>query len=139
MKRGAWAVTGALIGLFIVAVVPAFAHHSFAAEFNVDDTKMLSVTGVLTKVDWVNPHIYFYVDAKDENGKTVTWAFENFPPSWWRKYGLPKDILKVGEVVTVDAYSAKDGTKHLGYGKVIHFADGRTVDTLAGGDARDIK
>jgi Family of unknown function (DUF6152) len=121
----------------LAAALPAFAHHSFSAEFIADDTKLINVKGVMSKVDWVNPHIYFYVDSKDENGNPVTWRFENFPPSWWRQRGLTKESLKVGDTVTIEAYPAKDGTKYFGYGKIIHFSDGTTIATMNPDKAAD--
>ena len=111
----------------LAAAAPALAHHSVSAEFIADDAKLVTVKGVMSKVDWVNPHIYFYVDSKDENGNTVTWRFENFPPSWWRARGLSKESLKIGDTVTVEAYPAKDGAKYFGYGKIIHFSDGTQI------------
>lgn len=84
----------------------------------------------MSKVDWVNPHIYFYVDSKDENGKPVTWKFEGYPPSWWRRKGLSKESLKLGATVSVEAYPPKDGTKYLKYAKIIHFADGTLIRAM---------
>jgi hypothetical protein len=130
-------VTLAILG-FLLPGVALLAHHSLSAEFIADDARLVTVKGVLSKVDWVNPHIYFYVDVKDASGKTEVWSFENFPPSWWRRYGLSRDLLKIGEQITVEAYPARDGTKTLAWAKIIHFADGRTVATMTG-DPKDVR
>lgn len=104
---------------------PILAHHSTSAEF--DQGKTVKVTGVLTKVDWINPHIYWYVDAKDDSGKTVTWSFEGLPPGMLHRGGVTRDMLKLGETVTVTAWPAKDHTKNLGFGKGVKYADGHEV------------
>ena len=107
-----------------------FAHHSFSAEF--DSTKPIAITGVLTKVDWTNPHIYVYLDVKEKDGSTTPWAFETLPPLWFHRAGLQRSMLTVGETVTITGFAAKDGTKHLGWIKKFHFADGRDIQITAG-------
>ena len=109
---------------------PAIAHHSVSGQFDARDSALYTVTGTLKKVDWINPHIYFAVDVKDKAGKVVTHNFENFPPSFWRRQGVNKAAFKVGDAITVDAYPARDGTKTLGFAKVIHLSDGRTIATM---------
>jgi Family of unknown function (DUF6152) len=105
---------------------PAFAHHAFEAEFS--DQKPITISGVITKVDWVNPHMYLYVDVKDESGKTANWMFESMPPGMLHRAGMNKEMLPIGDTVTIDGYAAKDGSKTLGWIKRIHFADGRTIE-----------
>jgi hypothetical protein len=118
----------------------ASAHHSFAAEY--DSTRQITVKGAVAKVAWVNPHAYVYVDAKDENGKVTTWAFESLSPNALARQGWSRDSLKVGEQVTVEGYLAKDG-KPLSDGslhansKLITKADGRKV--FVGSSADDAK
>jgi hypothetical protein len=119
----------AVIGLMLAAV-PVLAHHSVKAEF--DDSKTVTVTGVLSKVLWVNPHIYWYVDTKDDTGKTVTWAFEGLPPGMLHRAGVVRDMLKVGEVVSTIAWPAKDGTRLVGFGKGIKYSDGREIVMTVG-------
>jgi hypothetical protein len=121
---GLLAVSFALLAV----AVPALAHHSFTAEF--DSAKMISVTGVLNRVDWVNPHTYYYVDGKDESGNPVSWEIESMPPGMLHKAGVNKDMFKLGEVVTIDGWAAKDGSKHLAFAKTFHFADGHTIKTM---------
>ena len=98
----------AAVALFAVAA-PAFAHHSFSAEF--DATKKFNATGTVTKVEWQNPHTYFYIDVKDpQTGKVSNWACEMGSPNGLRGEGWSRDTLKVGMVVSVDGSRAKDGS-----------------------------
>jgi len=114
----------------MLAAAPAWAHHSVQAEF--DSNKTVSVTGVLTRVLWANPHIYWYVETRDESGKEVTWSFEGLPPGMLHRGGITRDSLKVGEVVTTIAWPAKDGTKQLGFGKGVKYSDGHEVVMTVG-------
>jgi len=109
------------LGLVIVAGTAA-AHHSPSAYNNTETTVQ---KGVLTKVDWTNPHIQIHVDVKDQAGKVTPWTFEGHPPAWFQKAGIHKfDFMKgVGQMVTVDGNPAKDGAP-LGYFTGISFADG---------------
>jgi Family of unknown function (DUF6152) len=106
--------------------VPLLAHHSFAAEY--DDAKPMKVTGVVTKVEWQNPHIWFYLDAKDESGKTVSWACSGGAPGQLMRRGITKDVLKLGSTINVEGFRAKDGSNNCWGGKVT-FQDGRSVFT----------
>jgi len=116
-----------------LAVPPLLAHHSFAAEF--DGTKPVKVTGVVKKVEWMNPHIWFYVDGKDElTGRSAVWGFSAGPPATLVRRGIKKDVLKIGDTVKVDGFLAKDGSANASGGKIT-FADGRQVFTAAAEDA----
>ena len=110
------AIAGAL-----VAPVPARAHHSFAAEY--DAKQEITLKGVITKVDWTNPHIYIYLDVKDADGHVTNWALEGYPPNTLKRTGFSRDLLKIGDEVTITAYKAKDATS-TGAGREITFADG---------------
>jgi hypothetical protein len=88
--------------------IPLFAHHSFSAEF--DSNKRIQLTGVITSVKWQNPHVYFYIDVKDERGKTTNYAVEMGSPNGVLNNGLSRDILKVGMVVSLNGTMAKDGS-----------------------------
>jgi Family of unknown function (DUF6152) len=118
-------VRPAVLAGLVLLCAPLFAHHSVTAEF--DPSKEFTVTGVLKHVDWTNPHIYVWVEAKDSDGKLVTWSFEGNPPGLLHRAGVTKDVFKVGETVTVTAMPANDGTKNLGFGKVYRYADGHEI------------
>ena len=117
-------------GLWLAAV-PARAHHSEAAEY--DATKPVKVTGTISKVEWMNPHIWFYVDVKDANGKVTTWGFSGAPPGMLVRRGITKDALKIGATVNVEGSRAKDGSNNASSHKVT-FADGRDVFTASAED-----
>jgi len=119
--RGVLAVPFGLL----LAAIPLLAHHSATAEF--DSSKTFTVKGTLTKLEWFNPHVYIYADVTDENGKVIPYSFETGPPGNLRRAGVVKTMFNVGEVVTIDAAVAKDGSKHLGLLKAVHFADGHTI------------
>ena len=99
-----------LVGAAIVSsAMPVLAHHSFAAEF--DAAKPINLTGVVTKVEWMNPHTYFYVDVKDpQTGKVANWACEMGSPNGLTRQGWTRNTLKVGMVVSFDGTRAKDGS-----------------------------
>ena len=121
-----------LAALFILGMAgrPLVAHHSEAAEY--DSNKPVKVTGVITKVEWLNPHVWFYVDVKDEGGKVTTWGFSNAPPGALMRRGITKDALKVGAEVTVEGARAKDGSNNASGRRVI-YADGTNAFTATEG------
>ena len=117
----------AAVLVLLVGAMPVLAHHSFAAEY--DSTKTISIHGTVAKVLWVNPHAYIYINAKDQNGKDVVWAFETLSPNALAIRGWSRTSLKIGEEVTVDGYLAKDG-KPLDDGSL--HANSRQVTTADG-------
>jgi hypothetical protein len=102
----------------------AYAHHSFAAEYDKD--KPMELTGTVSKIEWMNPHARFYLDVKDNTGKVTTWNIEMGSPLILRRAGWKQDSLKVGDQVTVQGYPAKDGAKMANARKVT-LADGSQV------------
>jgi len=103
--------TACVASLFLLlASAPALAHHSFAAEF--DANKPVTLTGTVTKVEWMNPHTWFYIDVKGEDGKVTNWGLEMGSPNGLMRNGWNRNSMKIGDVVTVDASRAKDGSNH---------------------------
>jgi hypothetical protein len=122
-----------LAGLFLAMAgrVPLLAHHSFAAEF--DDARPLKLTGTLTKVEWNNPHIWYYIDVMNPDGTVTTWAFSGGAPGQLMRRGITKDLLKSGSTVVVEGFRAKDGSTN-GFGSRITYPDGRNVLTATSQD-----
>jgi Family of unknown function (DUF6152) len=118
-----------LAGLCLVAAVPVAAHHSFAAEF--DGTKVIRLKGTLTKIEWTNPHSYFYIDVKDETGKVINWGCEAGAPGALSRRGFRKGDIKLGDTLVVDGYLAKDGSNIVDARRVT-LPDGRIVAGSAG-------
>lgn len=104
-----------------LAVGAAWAHHSFAAMY--DGNKAVRLKGKLTKVEWTNPHSYFYLDVADEKGKVVNWGAEGANPSALSRRGFGKGDVKLGDLVIIDGYAAKDGS---------HFIDARRITLQSG-------
>ncbi|MBV9507964.1 MAG: hypothetical protein JO323_23485 [Acidobacteriia bacterium] len=101
------------IGLLLLAVAPAVAHHSFDAEY--DSTRTTNLNGIVTKLDWINPHAFVYIDVKDESGAVKSFRVEMGPPYALVRGGWKRDTVKIGDKVTVEnAALAKDGTNGAG-------------------------
>lgn len=116
-------VLAAGLGLCISAL-PILAHHSFAAEY--DDKKPVLLKGTITKVEWMNPHIWIYLNGKDESGKEAAWQCEGGAPNSLTRNGWNKNSLKVGDAVTVEGFLAKDGSNSCNSRSVV-LPDGRSV------------
>ena len=121
-----YATRWVLLAGLCLGAVPVMAHHSFAAEY--DDTKPVKVSGVVTKVEWQNPHIWFYVDSKDAEGNVTKWAFSGGAPGQLMRRGIMKDVIQPGMTVMVEGFRAKDGSNNA-FGSKVTFPDGRMVFT----------
>ncbi len=115
----------------LLAAMPLLSHHSFYAEF--DANKPVKLTGAVTKVEWENPHAWFYVDVKEDSGAVSNWGFELGSPNLLIRAGWGKNSLKVGDVVTVEASRAKNG-KNIANAKVVILAS--TGQKLFGGSSQ---
>jgi hypothetical protein len=119
---------GFLTAALLVGGLPVSAHHSGAAVF--DNSKKLNLTGVVTKVDWSNPHAHFFIDVKDSAGKVTNWNFELASPSILTRNGWSRHSLKEGDAVTVTGSQARDNTT-LGIAQSIVFPDGHKLNFLS--------
>lgn len=122
MKRGLAAL---LITIAILASgLSIAAHHSFAAQY--DREKPITLKGAVTKMEWANPHIYFYIDVAETGGRTASWAIEGGAPNTLYRAGWRKDSTKVGDLVTVSGFLARDGSKLVNMQTAV-LADGRNL------------
>jgi hypothetical protein len=109
---------------FVLAAMPAAAHHAFAAEF--DSSKPITLHGVVTKMEWINPHAWMHIDVKDDDSKVTSWMIEAGTPNTLFRRGFTKDSLKIGTEVLVDGYQSKDGS-NTANGRDVTLPDGRKL------------
>jgi len=121
------------IALTVVAVAgaPLLAHHSFAAQY--DATKAIRLEGTLSKVEWTNPHTYFYIDVKTEDGTIETWGCEGASPGALSRRGFKRGDMTLGDAIVVDGYRARDGSRLIDARRVT-LANGRVVSGASAGD-----
>ena len=132
----AYILGGCIVSGLLLTGASAAAHHSFAAEF--DGEKPITLKGIVTKVEWTNPHVWFYVNVKDPaTGQVINWGAEMGPPHGLQRRGWRHDTLKVGEEVTVAGSLAKNGTKRINASKVTLTSTGarpgETLDAASSG------
>ena len=124
MKMRALSLITLSFGL-LAAVAPLQAHHSFAAEY--DSKKPVTLKGIVTKVDWTNPHVYCYMDVTDEAGKVINWGLEMGPPNGLQRAGWTRNTMKVGDEVVVEGTLAKDGSNQANARSVVMANTGRKL------------
>jgi len=131
------AIVTLLVGAGLaMSAVPGVAHHSLYAVF--DENQPVTLKGVISKVEWVNPHVYLYIDVPDDaTGKVNTWSIETFPPGTLRRAGLTRDKLGLQQSVTLVGYAAKNGSQ-LAFLRTITFADGREL-LISLGDIKTVR
>src|SRR5688572_21995280 len=121
------------IGAVLITAVPIAAHHSFSAAY--DATAMVTLKGVVSKVEWSNPHVHVYVYVKDESGKVTTWDMEGSPPNYLIRRGLARDVLNVGDTVTITGFRARDNSTRASRFEVTT-GDGRKYNFGGAGEFR---
>lgn len=115
----------AVAGLLVAGSVTAYAHHSFAAQY--DSNKPVKMAGVVTKLEWTNPHVYIFIDVTDKAGKVVNWGFEMGPPHMLQKSGWKKNALKIGEVLSIEGWLARDGSNSANARRVTRKTTGEVM------------
>ena len=126
----AWILGGLIVSGLLLTTGRIAAHHSFAAEFDAD--KPITLTGIVTKVEWTNPHAWVYFNVKDKTtGEVTNWGAEMGPPHGLQRRGWRRDTLKIGEEITVNGSLAKNGSKRVNARQVVLTATGaRPGETL---------
>jgi len=115
----------AFAGVAFLSAMPLTAHHSFGAEY--DGNKPVTVTGVITRIEWTNPHSFIHLDVKDEKGTVADWKFEGYPPNVLYRTGWTKDSsIKIGDTVTISGWRARDGT-NWAHSREVTLASGKKL------------
>jgi hypothetical protein len=116
---------GLVCGSLLLAAVPVLAHHSFGAEY--DANQPVTISGVVTKVEWTNPHSHFFVDVKDDKGNVANWKLEGYPPNVLYRTGWKREVsMKAGDQVTVFGWRARDGT-NWAHARQVTLPDGKKL------------
>jgi Family of unknown function (DUF6152) len=124
MRSNALSLFAVVFGAFLT-VAPLAAHHAFSAEY--DSKKPVTLKGIVTKVEWMNPHVYFYLDVMDESGNVTNWAMEMGPPNGLERSGWTRNTMHVGDEVIVEGTLAKDGAKQANARSVTMASTGKKL------------
>jgi len=139
--KSALLASGLILGGMLMVADRATAHHSFAAEF--DSKKPIKLTGVVTNVEWSNPHVWIRFKVKDESGKVTNWGAEMGPPHGLQGSGWRRETLKIGDQITVDGFLAKNGTSNVNARSVTLAATGgrpgQTLDAASSNKTEETK
>jgi hypothetical protein len=125
-----------VVALLVAAAVPVWAHHSFAAEF--DSTKPITLRGFVTKVEWTNPHVWFYINVKDESGRVTNWGAEMGPPHGLQGRGWQRTTMKIGDEVIVNATRARNGSFRVNARNVVMAATGKQYGAASSEGGNDV-
>lgn len=120
-----------LIMLFAAAAGASYAHHSFGAQY--DSNKPVKLSGVVTRVEWTNPHVYIFIDVTGKNGAVTNWGFEMGPPHMLQKAGWKKNSLTLGEQVEIEGWLARDGSNHANARRVTRASTGEVLGAASSG------
>jgi hypothetical protein len=118
-------VSWILVSALLLSAAPAVAHHAFATEF--DAAKQVTMKGIVTKIDWVNPHVWFYLNIKKENGTIENWGFEMGGPNSLRNSGWTKETMKIGDELVVEGFLARNGSRNVNAKNVTMAATGKKL------------
>lgn len=124
MRKGFVALFALALGV-VAAAVPAMAHHSFAAEF--DGNKQVTLKGFVTKIEWTNPHVWFYLNVKNAQGQVENWGFEMGPPHGLQSRGWTRTTMKLGDEIEVNGSLAKNGSKRVNARNVVMVSTGQKL------------
>jgi hypothetical protein len=125
-----WRIVVLTLGIAASTTAAALAHHAFSSEF--DASKPIKLKGVVSRIEWINPHTWIHVDVKETDGKISKWMIEGGSPNALIRRGVTSQLLKVGMEVSVDGYQAKDGSNRAN-GRDITLADGRRLSVSSPG------